>query len=116
LLVGPPHTPNHPCSPGKALGGGRHLLRQALRIGHLQEVDSEQKLSGPVEVGVIVDEAGREESSLEVHELGVLTPKRHDLPVGTHRHDDVAPHGHRLGPGTILVPGPHATRVEDKVG
>ncbi|MEJ2205877.1 MAG: hypothetical protein P8170_17420 [Gemmatimonadota bacterium] len=53
---------------------------------------------------------------MKVDEARALSAQGQNLRIGPDPDDDIAPHGDRLGPGTGLVPRPHATGVKDEIG
>jgi hypothetical protein len=97
---------------GSRSRASRDAPAQAGLVRHVQQVRAQQQRASAVEVGVVVDEAGRDEAAGDVDHLRGVPAVRHDLGTAAHRLDAVAGHGHGLCPRPVGIARPDALADE----
>ena len=104
-------------SPGLVTAGApadvlQHV-RDGLHVGH-RVIELVHRRVGGVHVGV--DQSGQHRLALQVDLARLRTGQLADLGVGAHRHNAVAPHGHRAGDAEALVHRDDLPVLQDHVG
>ena len=116
LLVGPPVAADDPGARRQPVAGRAHRFYQAGLVGDRQQVDPQDQLTGLVEVGVVVDEAGGDEAPRELDHPGLVATMGEDGLGVADRQDLFAAHRDRLRPRPVGVAGPHPGAGEDQAG
>ena len=87
-------------------------LRDVREVGEVHAVEAHRAVD---QVDVRVVEAGKDEATAEVDDLGLGPAQALDLARGSDRHDPAAADGHGLGPGGVGLGRPDPAAQQEDV-
>src|SRR6187397_23801 len=116
VLVGTPVTAREPRARAHACDGSLHALRQRRRGTDIEQVRANEQRARLVEVRVVVDEAGRQETTARVDHTRSRRAVRVGLGVRADDNETLATNRDRLCARFERVAGPDAGVANDDVG